>query len=345
MTVASNENQSQAQLLRHGELNWVTRGVFLGYQRNYLELQVDDLFLGDDAWDPDDAHDQLRPGHGQPHDAGRRRPGRRVVEGARPAHRLRLQRRRQRALQGRQRDDDRSAGRRLRRPGDARRLRLRQPHLRPPEPRLLDVVLHRQGDHRQRRLGPPARPARSTPPRSSPASTPASPTPGPATRARSTRRASTTSTPAAGGTIPAGTYDYAITAQSPAGETTASVVPGVAVAAGQKVTASFNAVCHAISYNLYRSAAGANSWTQVGTLARSATAATDDGTNPIALTITDTGAAGTSKAPPAANGAALAPYGQNPNLPAPGSTAPASGTSPPTPRRPIPRTRSTSTAR
>jgi hypothetical protein len=52
MTVASNENQSQAQLLRHGELNWVTRGVFLGYQRNYLELQVDDLFLGDDAWDP-----------------------------------------------------------------------------------------------------------------------------------------------------------------------------------------------------------------------------------------------------------------------------------------------------
>ena len=52
MTVASNENQSQAQLLRHGMLNWVTRGVFLGYQRNYLELQVDDHFLGDDAWDP-----------------------------------------------------------------------------------------------------------------------------------------------------------------------------------------------------------------------------------------------------------------------------------------------------
>src|SRR3954451_24882165 len=51
-TVAANENQSHAQLLRHGELNWVTRGVFLGYQRNYLELQVDDLFLGDDAWNP-----------------------------------------------------------------------------------------------------------------------------------------------------------------------------------------------------------------------------------------------------------------------------------------------------
>ena len=62
MTVASNQFQSHNQLLRHGMLNWVTRGVFLGYQRNYLELQVDDLFLGDDAWDPVDQHHQLRPG-------------------------------------------------------------------------------------------------------------------------------------------------------------------------------------------------------------------------------------------------------------------------------------------
>ena len=52
MTVASNQFQNHNQLLRHGMLDWVTRGVFLGYQRNYLEVQVDDLFLGDDAWDP-----------------------------------------------------------------------------------------------------------------------------------------------------------------------------------------------------------------------------------------------------------------------------------------------------
>ena len=38
MTVASNQFQNHNQLLRHGMLNWVTRGVFLGYQRNYLEL-------------------------------------------------------------------------------------------------------------------------------------------------------------------------------------------------------------------------------------------------------------------------------------------------------------------
>jgi hypothetical protein len=52
MTVAGNQFQNHAELLRHGMLNWVTRGVHLGYERNYLELQVDDLFLGDDVWDP-----------------------------------------------------------------------------------------------------------------------------------------------------------------------------------------------------------------------------------------------------------------------------------------------------
>ncbi len=52
VTVNSNQFQSQNQLLRHGMLNWVTRGVFLGYQRNYLELDVDDVFLPDDKWDP-----------------------------------------------------------------------------------------------------------------------------------------------------------------------------------------------------------------------------------------------------------------------------------------------------
>src|SRR3954469_25958838 len=33
MTVASNQFQNHNQLLRHGMLNWVTRGVFLGYER------------------------------------------------------------------------------------------------------------------------------------------------------------------------------------------------------------------------------------------------------------------------------------------------------------------------
>jgi hypothetical protein len=48
-----NENQYylQSQLLRHGELDWVTRNTYFGDQRNYLETDVDDNFLSDDIWD------------------------------------------------------------------------------------------------------------------------------------------------------------------------------------------------------------------------------------------------------------------------------------------------------
>ncbi len=46
-----NANQLQAELLRHGALNWVTRGVYFGDQRNYYEADIDDNFLYDDSWD------------------------------------------------------------------------------------------------------------------------------------------------------------------------------------------------------------------------------------------------------------------------------------------------------
>ena len=69
MTVASNQFQNHNQLLRHGMLNWVTRGVFLGYQRNYLELQIDDLFLGDDAWDEATNTTSYDPARREPDDA------------------------------------------------------------------------------------------------------------------------------------------------------------------------------------------------------------------------------------------------------------------------------------
>jgi hypothetical protein len=51
MTVTSNQFMTHNQLLRHGMLNWVTQGVYLGHQRNYFETQVDDIFLPDDRWD------------------------------------------------------------------------------------------------------------------------------------------------------------------------------------------------------------------------------------------------------------------------------------------------------
>lgn len=51
-TVDGNAGMIHVQLLRHGMLRWVTRGVYLGHQRHYLGLQVDDVFLSDDSWDP-----------------------------------------------------------------------------------------------------------------------------------------------------------------------------------------------------------------------------------------------------------------------------------------------------
>ena len=52
MTVSSNQFQLHNQLLRHGMLNWVTRGVSLGAQRNYFTMHIDDVFLPDAKWDP-----------------------------------------------------------------------------------------------------------------------------------------------------------------------------------------------------------------------------------------------------------------------------------------------------
>ena len=49
-TFNENANQLQAELLRHGALNWVTRGVYFGDQRNYYEAHIDDNFLFDDSW-------------------------------------------------------------------------------------------------------------------------------------------------------------------------------------------------------------------------------------------------------------------------------------------------------
>ena len=40
----------QSELLRHGELDWLGRNTYFGDQRNYLETDIDDNFLSDDAW-------------------------------------------------------------------------------------------------------------------------------------------------------------------------------------------------------------------------------------------------------------------------------------------------------
>ncbi len=102
---------------------------------------------------PGDAHDQLRPGRREPDDARRRRPGDRVEQGARAAPGLRVQRRRQRALQGPGRGHHRPARGEVRAARGQLGLRLHQPHLRAPEPRLLHDPVHRPPGHDQPDLG------------------------------------------------------------------------------------------------------------------------------------------------------------------------------------------------
>ena len=50
-TYAQNSGLVQDQLLRHGVIAWATRGVYFGNQANYVEMDIDDTFTPDDAWD------------------------------------------------------------------------------------------------------------------------------------------------------------------------------------------------------------------------------------------------------------------------------------------------------
>jgi hypothetical protein len=311
MTVASNENQSHAQLLRHGELNWVTRGVFLGYQRNYLELQVDDLFLGDDAWNPATHSTDFDPAV-----ASRMTPAdvAQAVAWSK-ARGLRLDF----AFNGggsvayasEHAGSDplanafdvatRSTFGFINHTYDHPNLDCSTAPFITKE--LTDNVAWGQqhglpfdpaetitGEHSGLANSRPGNPGTIDPP------------------------GLDDLTPSAtGGTLAAGNYDYALTAQSASGETTASVATTTTTGTTSSVAATFSAVCHAVKFNLYRSPAGANSWALVGSATRGATDPTDNGSAPTEMTITDTGAAGTAGSPPASNGAALTPYAQNPN--------------------------------
>lgn len=306
MTVASNQFQNHNQLLRHGMLNWVTRGVFLGFQRAYLELHVDDLFLADDAWDEASnttSYDPARASRMSPADVDR------AIAWSR-ARGLRI-------------DMAYNAGGSA--PGDPLTQKFADPAVRGAfgyvnhtldHPNLdcssasfiarqirenvtrgeqLGLALDRSelvtGEHSGLANARPGNPGTIDPP-----------------------SIDLAEPVAGGGAVPAGSYDYALTARSPAGETVPSVVTNVALAAPGAVTISFDAICHAVGFELYRRPAGTTAWAKVLSVPRDATAPTDDGTQPIVLTATDTAAAGVAAEPPAANGAALAPYPQNPGL-------------------------------
>jgi hypothetical protein len=51
-TFAYNFAQRQFRLVGHAMVTWMTRGVHLGYQRNYFSVDVDDVFVADQRWSP-----------------------------------------------------------------------------------------------------------------------------------------------------------------------------------------------------------------------------------------------------------------------------------------------------
>lgn len=50
LTYAYNGAQWQFRTIAHGLITWMTKGVHLGYDRNYFEVHVDDVFLKDARW-------------------------------------------------------------------------------------------------------------------------------------------------------------------------------------------------------------------------------------------------------------------------------------------------------
>ncbi|GAA2461423.1 hypothetical protein ACFPFX_19020 [Streptomyces mauvecolor] len=52
VTFAYNQYQEQFKLLSRGIVDWMTQNVRLGASRNYFAVHVDDVFAGDDRWDP-----------------------------------------------------------------------------------------------------------------------------------------------------------------------------------------------------------------------------------------------------------------------------------------------------
>ena len=140
---------------------------------------------------------------------------------------------------------------------------------------------------------------------------------------------------AGGGAVAAGTYDYALTARSPAGETVALGRArrdrrgrrlGRASASPRSATPSATTSTGARP--------GPTAWARVATLARAGTAPTDDGDEPITLSVTDAAAARDRGGAAGRQRRRARPVRPEPGAARRARTPPGSATSPPTPRRP-----------
>ncbi|MEI7769440.1 MAG: hypothetical protein WCI67_05600 [Chloroflexales bacterium] len=52
LTAENNRNLTHTLLLSYGIINWLTRGVFLGERHVAVDVQPDDIFIGNKIWDP-----------------------------------------------------------------------------------------------------------------------------------------------------------------------------------------------------------------------------------------------------------------------------------------------------
>lgn len=50
VAMGANRHQTHLRALAPGVVDWMTRGVHLGYSRNYFSVHVDDVFMPDDRW-------------------------------------------------------------------------------------------------------------------------------------------------------------------------------------------------------------------------------------------------------------------------------------------------------
>jgi hypothetical protein len=138
-----------------------------------------------------------------------------------------------------------------------------------------------------------------------------------------------------GGTLAAGSYQYAVTDQFNASDSPsvdqsqAYVTDPITVPSGGSVSLVWQAICHAANYLIYREVAGSNSWSLLGTYLTppSATLPDNSSGNPASttdvtgggekeLTFADSGSAGTAQpagwTPPTEENANELPWEQNP---------------------------------
>jgi len=305
-TFDGNQYQIQSQLLRHGELAWATRGTYFGDQRTYLELQVDDVFLPDDIWDVEANRTDYAPEHAvrmSSEDATR------AVEWSN-SRRLRLDM----VFNG-----GGSVEYRAEHGGsDPLLTTLRErastfgwvnhtydhPNLDCSTQRFIEGEIRENtswagtaglttssgelvtGEHSGLANLIPGNPGTIDPPWQEEPRVNAS-----------------------GGTLAAGRWEYGVTAVNENGETVPEIETVATSGSTSEVRLSWEAVCHATSYRIYRRSSPGGTWHLLESRSQPSPAFRDEG--PVSVTFADRGGEGSVTSPPSTNGARLNPYGQN----------------------------------